>query len=113
MPRSPVWPKPMVRVAWRRFGLYLIPYVLACPGLIFSVGLIEHFDPPGASQFPYPTWLYRATRGFPESEGEIEDRVIAGRREQGDCREAKQPALRWTSAPSSNSSQASPPRTTS
>jgi len=31
-------------------------------GLIFSVGLIEHFDPPGASQFPYPTWLYRATR---------------------------------------------------
>jgi glycosyltransferase involved in cell wall biosynthesis len=56
--------------------------------LIFSVGLIEHFDPPGTSQvtaahfdntrpggwvlisFPYPTWLYRATRGFLELIGQ-------------------------------------------
>lgn len=56
--------------------------------LIFSVGLIEHFDPSGTSQvaaahfdnarpggwvlisFPYPTWLYRATRGFLELIGQ-------------------------------------------
>lgn len=56
--------------------------------LCFSVGLIEHFDPPGTARavaahftalrpggvalitFPTPTWLYRATRFLAEKTGQ-------------------------------------------
>lgn len=55
--------------------------------IVFSVGLIEHFDPPGTARvvaahfkflrpggtaiitFPTPTWLYRSVRGLAEATG--------------------------------------------
>lgn len=63
----------------------LTPRCRATADLVFSVGLIEHFDPTGTRAaidahyryarpgglvvigFPTPTWLYRATRNLAES----------------------------------------------
>jgi hypothetical protein len=78
---------PAVRTAAHRVNLLTEAPSIPSADVVFSVGLVEHFDPEGTRQVirnhfacvkdggiviitaPTPTWLYRATRGAAEQIG--------------------------------------------
>ena len=78
---------PAVKTAAHRVNLLTEAPSIPSADVVFSVGLVEHFDPEGTRQVirnhfacvkdggiviitaPTPTWLYRATRGAAEQIG--------------------------------------------